>query len=342
MVLSLKKVAHEDDQPELFGFRSTVHDVVLKKGPRGAVQAADIAALEPDASPLSKALAGRRGRHIADTASSALTREVEGGSSAGYSYSAWCLAGLPHRDLPTAHGFWEIKTDYADLTVRPGGRIIDGVDTYYGVPSGSFARLLLVDLQTEALAQGSRKIFMGKSASALVSRLGIRRGGPVNAKVADQLQRLATCTIDFAFGTGKQGVIVNERLIESHHYVEEPDYRAQHRFIDEVTLSVPFFNELRRHPVLVDKAAMRDLMTSPLAIDIYLWLAYRLHSLNGPVEISWERLWRQFGTRVGRLKNFRPQFEDPLNLALSAYIKADVRPNAKGLTLLPSPPPVGS
>lgn len=344
MVLNLPKMADEGKrQCDLFGPLSTVHGVITATGgPREAVNAAYVATLSPSPGSLPRVLSGRSGRLIADTAAAALIRDVEGGTDRGYSYSAWCLAGLPHRAHPKSQN-WMIETDFARLLVRPGVRLRDdNSEEHIGVPHGSFARLLLVELQSEALKKGSRDISLGRSASAMVARLEVGRGGPTNAKVADQLERLATCSIDFAFGTDKKGVIVNERLIDQFEYASEPDPRSRSsmRVIQRVLLSAAFFDELCRHPVLVDKAALRGLATSPLAIDVYLWLAYRLHALQGETPVGWDRLWRQFGTRVGKLKNFKSQFEAPLHLALSAYTAARVNVTDRGLKLLPSPPPV--
>lgn len=335
---------HDKVQEDLFGPLSTVHQVVSDLGARGAVQAGQWAASDPNPASLPKALAGRMGRQIADTASQALIREIERSGMPGYSYSAWCLAGLPHRELSPGEN-WLIETDFARLLVRPGIRLRDdNSQEVLRVPMGSFARLLLIDWQTEALKRGTREIAMGRSASAIVARIGVGRGGPSNGKVVDQLERLATCSVDFAFGTDRKGVIINQRLVEAFEYVADPDPRARagSRLIERVILSQPFFDELRRHPVLVDRAAILDLTTSPMAIDIYLWLAFRLHSLSKETPISWDRLWRQFGPRVAKLKNFRPQFEGPLHLALSAYSSAKVRVTDRGLLLEPSPPPVAA
>jgi hypothetical protein len=330
-------------QADLFSPGASVHDVVAAQGVRGAIEAAEyLAYTTQGAPPLSRALAGRMGRQIADNASAAIVREFEGQAQLGYSYSAWCLAGLPHRELPPGQN-WLISTDFARLLVRPGIRLRDdNSEEPLRVPMGSFARLLLIDWQTEALERGCREIVIGKSATALMSRLGLKRGGPSNGKVADQLERLATCSIDFAFGTDSRGVIVNQRLVEAFAYVGAMDPRARKdmRLVEHVLLSSAFYDELRRHPVLVDRAAIRTLTTSPLAIDIYLWLAFRLHALPKETPVSWEKLWRQFGSRVAALKNFRPQFEPPLHLALSAYKGAKVRVLDRGLLLEPSPPPV--
>jgi hypothetical protein len=345
MVLTLSKLAHKDAerQTSLFGESSTIHSVVAAAGsPREAVDAAHIATLSPKPGSLPRALAGRSGRLIADTAAAAVIRDLEGGIERGYTYSAWCLAGLPHREHPKAEN-WLIETDFARLLVRPGVRLRDdNSQEHIGVPHGSFARLLLVDLQSEALEKGSREIVMERSASALVGRIGVGRGGPTNAKVADQLERLATCSVDFAFGSDKKGVVFNQRLVEAFEFVAEPDHRTRDsmRVIERLVLSQAFFDELRRHPVLVDRAALRDLATSPLAIDVYLWLSYRLHALEKETPVGWDRLWRQFGSRVGKLKNFKSQFEAPLHLALSAYSAAKVRISDRGLLLEPSPPPV--
>jgi hypothetical protein len=335
-------IAQEEGQPDLFGDAASIHDVITKVGTKGALEAAQRIVVAPRASSLPRALAGRMGRSIVDIASASLVREIEGEHDVGYSYSAWCLAGLPHRDQPPGEP-WLIETDFARLLVRPGIRLRDDrTQQQLRVPAGSFSRLLLVDWQTEALERGSREIVLGRSASAIVTRLGVGRGGPTNGKVVDQLERLATCSVDFSFGTDHRGIIVNERLVEAFSYVADPDPRARPgaRLIERLLLSEAFFNELRRHPVLVDRAALRDITTSPMAIDIYLWLAYRLHALHKETPVSWDRLWRQFGAKVALLKNFRPQFEGPLHLALSAYRQARIRVTDRGLLLEPSPPPV--
>lgn len=218
MVLTLTKNAQEQGQEELFGVSSTVRSIVQASGPKKAVEAGRIAALVPRPSSVSKALAGRMGRQIADVASASLIREVEGGAEPGYSYSAWCLAGLPHRDLPEGKE-WLIDTGFARLLIRPGIRLRDDNSfEHIGVPFGAYARLLLIDWQTEALARGSREIVMGRSASAVVNRLGVNRGGTSNAKIVQQLERLATCSMDFTFGNDKRGAVVNQRLVEGFEY----------------------------------------------------------------------------------------------------------------------------
>lgn len=330
-------------QPDLF----SVHDLVSTKGGSEAITYAQATVVTrgPDDPPsFLDALAGRSGRRIVDAASATMTREIEGGSEIGYSYSAWCLAGLPHRERAAGED-WLIKTDYAQLLVRPGTRIRDD-DTReaLAVPSGTLARLLLIDWQSEAYEHGSREIVLGKNPNALLSRLQMSRGGPVTRKLADQLERLATCAIDFRFGTDRAAVVVNERLVEAFAYTggEDPRTKRHARWIERIVLSEAFYRELRRHPVLVDRAAIRDIQTSPRAIDVYLWLAFRLHALESETMVSWPALWRQFGREFKTQKSFKAEFQEPLALALAVYRAAVVRTTDRGLLLAPSPPPIAA
>jgi len=330
-------------QPDLFG---TIHELVRAKGAREAVAYAQEAASRHEPSegglaPFIKVLAGRNGRRVVDAASASMIRDFEEEHQVGYSYSAWCLAGLPHRDhSPGAD--WLIETDFAQLLVRPGVRVNDdGTREPLAVPTGTLARLILIDWQTEAYESGARTIVMGSNPNALLARLGLSRGGPVSRKVTDQLERLARCTVDFKFGTDREGVIVNERLVEAFHYTTEDDPRTKRstRMIERVALSEAFYRELRRHPVPIDRLAIKEIQTSPRAIDAYLWLAFRLHALETETPVSWSALWRQFG-RERTLRSFKDEFKEPLALAMSAYPAAKVKVGERGVVLLPSPPPI--
>ena len=172
--------------------------------------------------------------------------------------------------------------------------------------------------------------------------MGMSRGGPVSRKLADQIERLATCTISFQFGSDQKAVVVNERIVEAYSYVGGIDPRTKRhtRMIEKIVLSEAFYRELRRHPVLVDRAALKDIQNSPRAIDLYLWLAFRLHALKDETSVSWTALWRQFGSEFKTLKSFRAEFQEPFALAMAAYRQAKVSITDRGLLLAPSPPPI--
>jgi hypothetical protein len=77
-----------------------------------------------------------------------------------------------------------------------------------------------------------------------------------------------------------------------------------------------------------------------MALDAYVSLAYRLHSLKGPTPVSWPALRAQFGSGFGRSDNFRAHFLSNLRLALAVYPEALVDVGDEGITMHPSKPPV--
>ena len=90
----------------------------------------------------------------------------------------------------------------------------------------------------------------------------------------------------------------------------------------------------------IEEAAVRAIANNSMAIDIYAWLAYRLHALPKPIPVSWRALKQQFGISFSRLDNFRTTFSSNLRLALAVYRDAKVEDGQGGLILYPSKPPV--
>ena len=116
--------------------------------------------------------------------------------------------------------------------------------------------------------------------------------------------------------------------------------RSGSSFLETVRLSETFFEQLKRHPVPVDDAAIRAINRHSMALNIYCWLAYRLHVLTGAREVSWKAFHAQFGGGVSRLDHFRTVFIENLKLALAIYPDAKVEVDGRGLRLQPSRPPV--
>ena len=65
------------------------------------------------------------------------------------------------------------------------------------------------------------------------------------------------------------------------------------------------YKEITEHPVPFDMRVMKEIKQSPLAIDLYLWLTYRLHKMDSPLTISWNSLHKQFGADYNRVDHFR-------------------------------------
>jgi len=259
----------------------------------------------------------------------------------GYLFSGWAQAALPHRRLPDDTA-WQVTTDRVTLIVQPGLRPAPGgKPVSVGVPYGSRARLILLYLQTEAVRTNSREVELGRSLHAWLRRLEIPIGGKQMASVRDQAERISRCRLSFQIRQGSRTGLVNQHILDTSMFIEDDNVQGG-LFVEKASLSQSFFEELKKHPVPVEEAAVRQIANNSLALDVYCWLAYRLHSLNGPINVSWKALHGQFGRSVARLDHFKDHFRTVLRLATSVYPDADVEENANGsgLILRPSKPPV--
>jgi hypothetical protein len=135
--------------------------------------------------------------------------------------------------------------------------------------------------------------------------------------------------------------LVNQHILDTSMFIED-DKAQGGLFVEKACLSQSFFDELKKHPVPVEEAAVRQIANNSVALDVYCWLAYRLHSLSGPITVSWKALHAQFGQSVARLDHFKEHFRLTLALAMSVYPDANVEESISGggLVLRPSKPPV--
>ena len=109
---------------------------------------------------------------------------------------------------------------------------------------------------------------------------------------------------------------------------------------DVVYLDEVFFESLMQHSLPLSEAGVRACGPSSVALDVYIWLAYRLHCLKRPTPISWAALQAQFGPHYSRPSSFKTEFVNPLTNALRAYPEARVEVEKTGVILYPSKPPV--
>ncbi len=107
-----------------------------------------------------------------------------------------------------------------------------------------------------------------------------RTGGPNFCVLAEVLlgRRRAGCG---GLGGRAAGRIINSGL---RFHVQEG---AQGSLWEErVVLDEIFWKALRGHPVPLQEAAIRELRDRSMSLDIYVWLAWRLHTLTKATPIS--------------------------------------------------------
>lgn len=263
----------------------------------------------------------------------------------GFLYSGLCQAALPHRALTDNARHWEIKSDYVSLLVEPGLLSRDiGPAVPVGVPYGSRARLILLYLQSEAIRTKTREVALGRSMRDWLSKMNVPIGGKTVKAVRDQVQRITLCRISFQIRSNSNGMrelgIKNQSIVESAFLLDYGDSDQGCLFVETAKLSQSFFDELQNHAVPLDEAAIRAINNNSIALDIYAWLAFRLHALKAPTPVSWTALKTQFGSSFGAINHFKTEFCKNLSLSMAVYPHAKVEVTQRGLTLMPSHPPV--
>ena len=321
-----------------------MHDLVEAHTGRELLRAASNHLKEPGRHSTLDILAGRRGARTIKAATVRAERAAETllGDGApsddlrSYAYATWAHAGLPRRDLQDPMKRWTVSTDYATLTVSPGTRRLTegGEAEAIGVPFGSYARLVLLDWQSEAIRSNSRQIHIGKSLSDALKRMGLPHGSEAMRMLQEQTERLAVCTIAFSLENGGRGLYLNQPVVEAAEYAYG---RGNKRFIESVLLSQGYYEQLLRNPVVLDPSAIVDLRDSPTALDIYTWLAWRLPALKHEIKVGWVALKAQLGGGATLMKNFKPHFRPSLMAAHSVYREANLELIEDGLILRPSP-----
>lgn len=263
----------------------------------------------------------------------------------GYTYSGLCLTALPHRKIPDDQA-WERVGHKVKLVVEPGRLDVAGKTKLFGVPYGARARMILIYLITQAVRTNSREIALGRSMRAWLEAMGVAIGGETAKAFREQSMRIAACSMKFFWETDKgatgfdKGGVVRRGLM----FGDSLDMGDQPRLFDDtVVLDEVFYNAAKAHPVPLLEAAVRHLRDRSMSLDIYVWLAYRLHILDRPTPMSWAAIHAQFGGGFKEPRFFRRPFLEALEAATAAYpdARVELAEDGSGLILHPSRPPVG-
>ena len=276
-------------------------------------------------------------RPLVDIAAEVLADESQ---NIGISYAGFCLTSLPHKRLPDDQA-WTKKGHKVTLMVEPGRTLKRGRPQLHGVPYGARARMILLFLQTQAVRTGSREVELGGSMSAWLERMGIAWGGETAKAMREQAARISACSLKFFWEDGAEEGWAAGRIVNSGLRFNQPLGDGQGSlWEDRVVLDETFFKALQEHPVPLQEAAIRELRDRSMSLDLYVWLAWRLHSLTKLTPISWAAVHAQFGSGYAKAFHFKPRFVEALEAALAAYPQAKVDVTEGGITLHPSRPPV--
>ena len=250
----------------------------------------------------------------------------------GYMARALVQATLPH-SKKEGHTFKRSNGNFKLL-------MLSDPDT--GLPYGSIPRLLLAWIVTEAVRTKEKELILGKSLSGFMEELDLvptgGRWGSIT-RLKDQMRRFFSCSISCTYDDGARWSIQNISPVHKADLWWDPKSPDQTTFFNStLTLHEDFFKEIISNPVPIDMRALKAIKKSPLALDIYCWLTYRLSYVNKKTVIPWEGLKNQFGEDYGRLIDFKRKFIGQLRAISVVYPEANLDENELGLVLLPSKP----
>jgi hypothetical protein len=285
-----------------------------------------------------------------------------------YQHTVLCQTYLPYRNPGDNVLSWDRRNGGAHLEITAGKALYPDQRglVQLGLPFGPRARLVLMHINQRAITSQSPHIDMGDSLTDFVRRvLKLDPMGRNIDMVKEQLGRLSAAHITLGVANDNTAITHKLEIVKSFNVWFPKDERQRVLWPSYVDLSHEYWETLKAHAVPLDEDHIAALSHSGLALDIYAWLAERLHRVpvNKPQFISWTALHQQFGqgyTGDQAIKKFRQAFTTALKQVRTVYDRARIeedgrhRPRlvvqagkevwreepAKGLSLHNSPPPV--
>jgi hypothetical protein len=263
-----------------------------------------------------------------------------------YQHTVLCQTVLPYRDPGDEVREWERQQGAVALKIHAGEARDPTTRRFVklGLPYGSRPRLILTYLNSEALKTRSPRIDVERSLTAFIRRIQDRPpSGPEVRRFKEQLARLAAAGVRMAVDVSSDRAFqLDTKIIDAFELWLAKGDGQRVLWPSVVELSPRYFDSLARHAVPLDERAIAALSNSPLALDVYAWLAQRLHRIpkGKPQRLTWKALYEQFGLGFDRIRKFRETFLKVLAVVHTQYSAAQVVVDAAGLELRYSPPPV--
>jgi Plasmid encoded RepA protein len=128
-------------------------------------------------------------RMLVEAAYQVLSEDAE---KIGFTYSGFALTSLPHK--PQTNHTWRREGHNLTLVLQSG---VDRAGNTLGLPYGSYARFILLFLQSEAIRSRSREIELGRSMRAWLVSMGLSIGGTTYRLIDEQARRISGCRLTF-------------------------------------------------------------------------------------------------------------------------------------------------
>lgn len=278
-----------------------------------------------------------RVRELIETHLAIEAQDAKSAGSLGFMTRSLAIATLPHR-----------KTADFRFVRRNGDFTLTMMTAHpQGLPYGTLPRLLLTWVCTEVAQKRERVLSLGNNLASYLAELGLHNTGGKRGDIT-RLKHAMTTLFSSVISCHYEGkdsfVLQNVLLADKVDWWTPQNPEEAGQWQSSLMLSEPFFKECIEHVLPFDMRAVRGLRQSPLALDIYVWLTYRMSYLSKRTTIPWVALAGQFGSGYAMteqgLRDFKRAFLRELKHVLVIYPQAKVSDGVNGLVMYPSPPHV--
>jgi hypothetical protein len=274
-----------------------------------------------------------------------ITMEHAGIEDAIFQHSVLCQTFLPYRNPGNDVKIWQQRQGNVSLAVQANHALNPetGQFEFMGLPYGTKARLILAHINSQAIKTQNRMIDVEDSMTAFIKTIGLNTDGRTIREVKEQLRRLTTSVISLGYSDGQKGMQIDLKIVKAFDLWFPKDEKQRIFWSSTVQLTEDYFNSLCSHAIPLDERALAALSHNAMAMDIYAWLAQRMHRIDpaSPQFVAWKNLKDQFGSNYGEMKKFKQVFRKTLRIAKLQYPKARIEEDKnKGFYLYHSPTPI--
>lgn len=262
-----------------------------------------------------------------------------GGDDMAFTHAVLCQVGLP-RSKVEGREFMR-QSGSAWVNVQAGYLDEGRGPVLQPIPYGVMPRLALAWVSSYAKRDNTREIPIGDSAAEFLRLMGMDDQGARYTTLRRQMHALAACRLQLGF----KGRTYNGQPVQQFDaWLANGEAQQRSLWPGTMVLSEGYFDSLMDSAVPLDNRALMALKGSALALDVYTWLAHRLHRIEGRgVTLHWKALREQFAqeyTGKDADKDFKKEFLPALKKVLAVYPQARVKPVTGGVLLIGSPPPI--
>jgi hypothetical protein len=243
-----------------------------------------------------------RHRQIIELAGTLAEQTREEADELGFMSRLLVMVNLPYRDLGAEKRVWVRRNGKISIVVAPA---YDKDGLSLGIPYGTYPRLILAYLVTQAVKTNSSRIYLGKEFRDFINLIGLKKGGHQSQNVKKQLQRVLSASFSWIYETENTQSRTNIQVSHQSQLWWDSEKLDQDSLWESfIELNHHFFNEITRNAVPLDLRVLSVLKNSPLGLDLYMFIVWRVFKLNKPVFINWKSLQQQLGGQYNSLKEF--------------------------------------